>query len=404
VEETLKLDSLDTVLIAGVNTRAIAKSAKSLGMKVIAVDRFDDLDLRENTDFLYSLERVEFENDFCSGEMDLFDLSSKALDRHDVDGIVITSGMEHYPEKVQKLENRVPVVGNGSDQLEFCEDKGRLFELAEELEIPHPETRRAESLDEALYAADELGYPVLLKRPSSGGGIGIKSVERPEELESLFDGALSSSTGNFLYIQDFVEGIDASASVISNGYEASCLAVTEQVIGEERLGVPRDFGYCGNVIPPDIEDDLISVISKFSEDICSEIGLLGSNGVDFVISDKPYLIEVNPRFQNTIDMLEGCMDLNLLKRHVESTEGKISDGRELERCSAKLIIYAEENIQAPYLSRFPDVVDVPLENSEIDKGAPVCSVLRFGEGRDEVVREAYRSVRKVQRSLYGYPT
>lgn len=397
----MDFEPLKTILIAGVNTRPIVKSAKKLGFETIAVDRFNDIDLRKYADHLYSLENV-----IRKGKIDkfrkekYFELIHGALESHNVDAVILTSGLEHEYEKIRKLEKRTSIIGNESDRLKFSEDTEKLFSLADKLGIPHPDTEKVENLDEALQAAADIGYPVLLKPSRSGGGIGIRLAEGSREVEDDFDEVTEKDPEGNVYVQQYIRGINASASVISNGKESRCLSVNEQIIGDKSLNVPRKFGYCGNIIPLSAEDGITSKISKYSETICSEFGVVGSNGVDFIIGDKPYLVEVNPRFQNTIDMIEGSFDLNLLKMHIESTEGKLPEKKDLKRSSTKLIIYAKRDMRAPKLNRLSTILDIPRKNSKIEKEEPICSILKFGEKRDKTTEEAYKLARKVQQKCY----
>jgi hypothetical protein len=320
-----------------------------------------------------------------------------ALEEHDVDGIFLASGMEHHPEALRKLEKKAAIIGNDPQRLRLCENKERLFEVADSLGIKHPLTRRVQTVDEALDAAEELGYPAVLKPAFGGGGIGIKLASSPREVGRCFRRALLAGDGKSAYVQEYVHGTDASTSVLSNGEEARCLTVNEQIIGEKRLGVPRRFGYCGNVVPLN-EPKLWGRLAEDSETICRELGLVGSNGVDFVLHrDEPYLIEVNPRFQGTMGCVERLLGINLVKEHIRACEGKLGKYRKLRGFSAKLILYARHRVKAPDLARVQGVVDIPPQGAEVARGKPLCSVLSFGETRSWVLGDAFRRAREVYR-------
>lgn len=388
---------METLLIAGVNTRPVVSSAKELGLNVVVIDCFDDVDLNEMVDHLYTFDRDEEGVDHER----IFELVSKVLDSHEIDACIFTSGLEHYPEKVEELGKRVEIWGNDEKQLSLCEDKEKLFDIADELDIPHPVTEKVQDLDEALDIANNNSeYPVLLKPSTSGGGIGIELVYGSEELRDSFYRVLNSGEEDYIYIQEFIEGIDASTSVISTGKKSKTLTVNEQIIGDKKLDAPRRFGYCGNVVPLPVEEELKSQISKYSETICTELGLKGSNGVDFVIADKIYLLEVNPRFQNTIDIVEESLGINLVKAHIKSINQELTKKPKHKKSSAKLIIYARKDFQVPDLTNFSSIVDIPRKNSNIEKGEPVCSVKKIGKNRNEVVKKAYKTVDKTQKTCY----
>jgi hypothetical protein len=238
---------------------------------------------------------------------------------------------------------------------------------------------------------------VVLKPAFGGGGIGIRLVGSSKELESAFKGVLRAGDGESPYVQEYIQGIDASASVLLSGDEARCLTVNEQLIGNERLGVPRRFGYCGNIIPlgrPDLE----SAIAGEAKALCGEIGLVGSNGVDFVVSDRPYLMEINPRFQGTIDCVEGLLGINLVEEHIRACAGELGDYGQPRGYSVKLILYAKDDVKVPDLTKFRDVVDIPREGSVIKRGHPICSVLKFGSARRKTIAEAFGASSEIYRS------
>ena len=384
-------------MVIGVNTRPIVKSVKALGLKTIAVDCFGDVDLRECADAVFSLRSAELKvQPKGSKGSSLFQLSLHALEAHNVDAIILTSGMEHDSAFIRELGKRAKIIGNDTTRLETCKNKEKLFYIADKLGIPYPLTRRVRKRDEALEVARDIGYPVVLKPAFGGGGIGIKLVRSPDELERFFRRVLLAGDNESLYVQQYIRGIDASTSILSNGDEAKCLTVNEQVIGDKRLGAPRPFGYCGNVIPlnkPEFEGE----IAEYSRAICEEIGLVGSNGVDFVLSDRPYLMEINPRFQNTVDCVEGLLGINLVEEHVRACRGEVGKYRQPRGNSAKLILYAKRGVEIPDLTKISDIVDITPEGSIVRKGHPICSVLKFGESRDETVADAYVLASKISK-------
>ncbi len=379
------------------NTRPIVKSAKALGLKTIAVDSFGDIDLLECADVVFSLRSPDIKvQPKGLRRSSLFQFSLQALEVHDVDAVLLASGTENDPAFRGKLSKRAKVIGNDSTNFEICKNKEKVFHIADKLGIPHPFTRRVRKLDEALVAARDIGYPIVLKPAFGGGGIGIELVKSPDELERSFGNVLKYGDGKSLYIQQRIQGVDASASILSNGDRAKCLTINEQIIGDRRLGVPRPFGYCGNVIPlnkPKFEGEIV----EHSRAICEKIGLIGSNGVDFVLSDRPYLIEINPRFQNTIDCVEGLLGINLVKEHIYACNGELGEYGRPKGYSVKLILYARRDTQIPDLRKIPGIVDIPLKGSFVRKGHPLCSVLKFGESRDRTIADAYSLASMIQK-------
>lgn len=395
-------DLPETVLIVGVNTRPIVRSAKGLGMKAIAVDCFDDVDLLGEADEAYITSKRSSGDGMTRTErLEFLDLALRALEEHDIDVIILGSGLEHEPQIVEELSWREETVANDIDKLKICEYEEKLYEIAEKLGIPHPTTKRVDGLEEVLEISEEIGWPVLLKPAESGGGIGIEVAGSREEVENKFKKVLSSGNGRHLYVQEYIEGRDLSTALLSDGGSVEILTVNEQIIGDERLDAPRKFGYCGNITPYSGDGEKISKMEEYAKEICRGIGLKGSIGIDFILSDKPYLLEINPRFQNTFDLVEGVMDINLLEAHLRAFDGRLIDNERPERYGVKLILYAKRDFDVPDLMEFESAVDIPREGAKKEVGEPVCSVINFGRERKETVESGYETVEKIKQKCYS---
>ena len=115
--------------------------------------------------------------------------------------------------------------------------------------------------------------------------------------------AIQSKSEVYEFIaQEFVEGIPCSASLIGTGDDACVIALNEQLIGIPGL-TKLPFAYCGNVTP--FVTDWKREMIEYSRQIALEFGLIGSNGVDLIQTEKgAVVIEVNPRFQGSLDTIE----------------------------------------------------------------------------------------------------
>jgi predicted ATP-grasp superfamily ATP-dependent carboligase len=131
--------------------------------------------------------------------------------------------------------------------------------------------------------------------------------------------------------------------------------------------------------------------------------LRGSNGIDFVISkgNIPYVVEVNPRFQGTLECIERVLGINLVKEHINACIHYSLPI--IEETSSnfytRLILYTPARVIAPDLTSLLGVRDIPLLSTIIEKGEPLCSVIAVGNSRRISLRKAKRTAQKIYTML-----
>ncbi|BAW31698.1 conserved hypothetical protein [Methanothermobacter sp. MT-2] len=116
-------------------------------------------------------------------------------------------------------------------------------------------------------------------------------------------------------------------------------------------------------------------IKGIGEDIIESLSLLGSNGVDMVLSSRGvYVIEVNPRIQGTFECAQLSLGINMLSAHIRACEGELVDEPLMRRYAMKRIVYAPFRCQVGDLN-FQRVYDIPCKGSIIEGGEPVATLL-----------------------------
>lgn len=360
------------ILILGLSTRAIAESAIQGGYDVLTLDYFGDRDQRELVEN-YSLMR-----DFHLG------FSSRALlevsRQLDFKAVVYISSLENHPDVMEELAEARILLGNTAQTLREVRHWPTLRSFCREEQIPFPST----------FFADE-GLPEggrwLRKPVRSGGGHGI-AFWRGEPLDE-----------NHL-LQEYIGGTHASAAFVADGRNCVLIGVTEQLIGREELGA-RGFTWCGNILPLDLLPRELEALLDRVEDMGAKLtrrfGLWGVNGFDLVLARRagrliPYLVEVNPRYTASMELMEWAYGLNIFDLHVRAFGGELpSSPREsvhrLGFCG-KGIVYARRDVMMPETAgwRAKGRRDVPFPGERILARHPICTVLAQGESRDECWR------------------
>jgi len=360
------------VIVIGNSVRNIACSARRAGYTVYALDRFGDVDTQKCATRSQIIEN-----------MDEKDLQRKIGSFGGTDAIVLGPGFEHL-----KIEN---ALNNPEKIMEKAGNKSKLPKSLRSMGIPHPKT-------ETIDKADGMEFPLMVKPKSGSGGMKNIVVRNDEEL-NLF----RERRDSYEFIaQEFLEGIPCSTSVISTGDEAEVIAVNEQLIGIPRL-TRLPFAYCGNITP--FETKFREEMEEYSKQISIEFKLRGSNGIDFILTEKGvYVIEVNPRFQGSIDTVELSTGLNVFDAHIKSFSGDLPALREPRCFAAKNIIYADKKLKinmdisdtlVKYMSK-RKAADIPHPGHEVNPDEPVTTILATARTRKKVQEKVGRSARYIK--------
>ncbi|MGP8320594.1 MAG: ATP-grasp domain-containing protein [Methanosarcinaceae archaeon] len=376
------------VLIIGYSTRNIVCSARRAGYNVYSIDAFTDLDLVE-----------------CSSGSRAFDLDKnvdiKTISREkitelmdslgvDFDAIVLGSGFE----MMDLTSLSYPILNNSTRIMQEVSDKEKFAKKLVSMNMPHPHT----------YDLSDIGhirYPLMVKPKCAGGGRFNKVAFDVGELNSYLDGISNMGmdiSADDMLIQEFVSGVPVSVSVISKKGSAVAVAVNEQMIGISWLtGLP--FAYCGNITP--YETPYAEKMCDMAEDLILKLGLVGSNGVDFILTDTgPVVIEVNARFQGSMDTIELATGINLFDAHVKAFTGdllpELQTRPETKQYAARAIVYAKKRLLIDEMTidelRNEPVTDIPNSGYLADVNEPVTSILHTETTRYGVMVNIKKSV------------
>jgi hypothetical protein len=386
-------DEIRKILAIGYSVRHIVCSGCRAGYEMYAMDAFGDVDLRR-----CAKEYVPLNENVL--QIDREDNNTKRFKEvvKEVDGVIIGSGIERKDLDFLKGKK---ILGNAPEKLKEVASKEWLSMRFAELGIPQPLTYTGRKIAEGGEKATKIHYPVVAKPIFGGGGYANFFCNNEKELKQSI-----KNLPDFLY-QEYIKGEHASVSVISTKEDAISVCVNEQLIGLDSLCYSgRPFVYCGNISP---------FITKFSEKMCEiseflvkEFGLVGSNGVDFVVTeDEPFVIEVNPRFQGTLDTVELSTGLNLVDAHVKAIGGDLQmvkkrvsqSQRQRQRYAAKTIVFAKKDSLVVENLEREGRVDIPEKGRIVKKEEPVAAGIGVGNSREEAFTAAMNKVAIVKAGI-----
>jgi predicted ATP-grasp superfamily ATP-dependent carboligase len=336
------------VLVAGFATRHVAQSAELAGYEVCAVDHFCDQDLS-----WYTKDREKFEE-----LEDLPDAIDRISTRHRFDLFVPTS-------EAELLSPPIPLLGTPPDRIARFLDKLDTQHFFESLIVPVPRI------------LPEGAYPAMVKPRSGAGGWRNAVIGSDGELA-----AWRSLYQDVPHIrQEVIRGIPASVCCIATGSRAMAVTTNEQIL---RGSGESAFGFAGSITP--FDHPLRGQMTAIAERIAAASGCRGTIGIDFVVSDnRAVVIEVNPRFQGTVDTVEMACGCNLFDLHAGACSGILPQREpEPKEVAARSIVFADRDMTVKSdlggLKEF--VADIPWPGTFFEKGQAVVSVYGRGPDRD----------------------
>ena len=194
-------------------------------------------------------------------------------------------------------EKGVPILGTSADGIDLAEDRARFDALLERFGIRRPRGRGVNSLQEALDAARELGYPVLLRPSYVIGGQNMSIVRNEDQARQYMRSILSGGIENPVLVDKYMPGTELEVDVISDGEDVLIPGIMEHI---ERAGVHSGDSIA--VYPPyNLSDKFLHRICQVSEQLALALGTRGLVNIQYLIyQDELYVIEVNPRASRTV--------------------------------------------------------------------------------------------------------
>ena len=213
-------------------------------------------------------------------------------------GVVVAFGGQTAIELTKYLDSHgVRIMGTSAESIDMAEDRERFDALLERFSIKRPQGRGVLGMDEALAAAHELGYPVLLRPSYVIGGQNMVIAHNDEDVRTYMEVILSGKIENPVLVDQYLMGKELEVDVISDGTDVLIPGVMQHI---ERTGVHSGDSIA--VYPPfSIGDKMLKVIIDCSEKLALSLGTRGLINIQYLIyQGELYVIEVNPRASRTV--------------------------------------------------------------------------------------------------------
>ena len=213
-------------------------------------------------------------------------------------GVVVAFGGQTAIKLTKTLAaHNIPILGSSADTIDMAEDRERFDELLERSGIKRPKGHTIMTTEEALTAARELGYPVLMRPSYVLGGQNMIIAYCDEDIQEYMAIILSHKQDNPVLIDKYLSGMEIEVDAICDGENILIPGIMEHV---ERTGIHSGDSIA--VYPAsDIDDDMSAKIVATTETLCRELNALGLINLQYILMDgEIYVIEVNPRASRTV--------------------------------------------------------------------------------------------------------
>ena len=249
-------------------------------------------------------------------------------------------------------EMGVQILGTSADGVDAAEDRERFDEILEKCGIPRAKGRTVFTTQEALQAANELGYPVLVRPSYVLGGQGMEIAYNDRNIEDFMKIINMTVQEHPILIDKYLMGRELEVDGVFDGEDILIPGIMEHV---ERAGVHSGDSIA--VYPPiNLEDKHRDLILKHTKNMAKHLNVIGLINAQYILyNDDIYVIEVNPRSSRTIPYISKVTGVPII-----DLATKVMLGQKLKDLGYGTGIYKEADyyaVKAPVFS-FEKLTDV----------------------------------------------
>jgi len=227
-------------------------------------------------------------------------------------GVIVQYGGQTPLKLARALEAAgVPIIGTSPDSIDLAEDRERFQKLLERLGLKQPPNATARSVEQAINAAKELGYPLVVRPSYVLGGRAMEIVFNEEGLHRYMKEAVSVSNDSPVLLDRFLDdAVEMDVDAIYDGERVLIGGLMEHI---EQAGVHSGDSACSlppYELPIAMQDQLREQVAKMAE----ALGVRGLMNTQFAIQGEDiYVLEVNPRASRTAPFVSKATGYPLAK-------------------------------------------------------------------------------------------
>ncbi|MCD8337286.1 MAG: carbamoyl-phosphate synthase large subunit [Lachnospiraceae bacterium] len=214
------------------------------------------------------------------------------------DGAVVQFGGQTAIKLTESLMKMgVPILGTSAENVDAAEDRELFDEILEKCNIPRPAGHTVFTAEEAKKAANELGYPVLVRPSYVLGGQGMQIAINDEDVEQYIGVINQIAQEHPILVDKYMMGKEIEVDAVCDGTDVLIPGIMEHI---ERAGIHS--GDSISVYPAQsISKKIKRVIEDYTRKLARSLHVIGLINIQFIVSnDEVYVIEVNPRSSRTV--------------------------------------------------------------------------------------------------------
>ena len=243
------------------------------------------------------------------------------IDFEKPEGVIASLGGQTAINLAEPLRKRgVKIIGTDCDAIERAENRDVFEKVLKELGIPQPKGKAVTNIEDGVKAAEEIGYPVLVRPSFVLGGRAMQIVANEEQLRRYLKSAVEIDEDKPVLVDKYIVGKEVEVDAICDGRDVFVPGIMELV---ERTGIHS--GDSISVYPTfGISDKVKGTILGYAKKLGLSIGIIGLYNIQFIVDKKEdvYIIEVNPRSSRTVPFLSKATGYSLADIATEVILGK----------------------------------------------------------------------------------
>ena len=233
------------------------------------------------------------------------------IDKEQPDGVIVQFGGQTAINLAASLKAAgVKIFGTSVDDIDRAEDRERFDEVLEQTNIARPQGASVTNVEDAVKAAEKIGYPSMVRPSYVLGGRAMEIVYNENELRDYMQRAVKVTPDHPVLIDHYMQGTEVEVDAIADGETVVIPGIMEHI---ERAGVHSGDSIA--VYPPQtLSSKVIFTIIDYTKRLGLNLNVKGLLNIQYVVlHDNVYVIEVNPRSSRTVPFLSKVTDINMVE-------------------------------------------------------------------------------------------